>query len=468
MVELYNSVEVNIIKIDDIIPNVNQPRKYINDKSLNELATSIKNYGIINPIIVRKKNDKYEIISGERRYQAAKKINLKEIPAIVKNVDDQQMKEIALAENLSREELNPLEEAKAYQEIIKTGNYTKEDLNKKTGASTVAIEKKLQLLTLPMEVQKAIIEQKISERHARSLLKLDSDDEKIKLLKEIIDNKLTIKETEYIIKEIKKMKKEEKDDKKMNSENLIQNFDNTPNMGNVSLNTMNFESMNQTIPTPQSNMINQQVPPTAPEFNQPIPSMQQQGIVSNQPSAMSSPVMPNFQQPQQPVNEQQIVPPMPEFVTSPINSNQNIMEQVQPVDEQRINNSMPEIEVPFLTPTQNPINSNPTLEQPQQFKEEMPPIIDVPLFNQNLNQNIPDNTTSNEVPVNNQENKQIIPESIPNINETFYEVPSNISPIIEPTPARDKFKETKDFLDSNSIPYKAYSSESGSCIIIEF
>ena len=141
---------VTMLDINLIIPNKYQPRKVFDEKALNTLSESIKTYGIINPILVRRKNDKYEIIAGERRFRAAKQIGLTEIPAIIKNADEQQMAELALIENLERQSLSPIEEAKSYEEIMRIGNHTQENLAKKIGKSQSAIANKIRLLSLPL------------------------------------------------------------------------------------------------------------------------------------------------------------------------------------------------------------------------------------------------------------------------------------------------------------------------------
>ena len=193
--------EQSIIKIsiDKLIPNKYQPRKYFDEDSLDELAKSIKNYGILNPILARKKDDKYEIIAGERRYRAAKKIGMTEVPVIIKNTDEQQTAELALIENLERQDLTAIEAARSYEEIIKLGGHTQSELANKLGISQSALANKMRLLTLPNEIQDAVIKKQISERHARSLLNVEDKETQLKILKRIIDEKLTVKETEEII-----------------------------------------------------------------------------------------------------------------------------------------------------------------------------------------------------------------------------------------------------------------------------
>ncbi len=195
-----NNEEVVYLYLDDIIPNRFQPREVFDEKPLKELAVSIKEHGVIQPIIVRKVNDKYEIIAGERRYKASALAGLTKIPAIIRDLDDKESSKVALLENLQRKNLNPIEEAKTYQKILELDEMTQEDLAKTMGKSQSAVANKLRLLSLPEEVKDALMKDKISERHARALLNLEDAKEQTDLLKEIIDNKMTVKQVEEKIK----------------------------------------------------------------------------------------------------------------------------------------------------------------------------------------------------------------------------------------------------------------------------
>lgn len=190
------------ISIESIIPNRFQPRLTFDEKALNELANSIKEHGIIQPLVLRRLGDKYEIIAGERRYKAATIAGLTEVPAIISNIDDNKSAEIALVENVQRKNLNSLEEAKSYKKILDKENLTQEDLAKKMGISQSTIANKLRLLNLANEVQEALMNEKISERHARSLLQLNSNEEQIMMLNKIINERLTVRQLDD---EIKKM-----------------------------------------------------------------------------------------------------------------------------------------------------------------------------------------------------------------------------------------------------------------------
>ena len=192
--------EVVYLYLDDIIPNRFQPREIFEERPLKELAVSIKEHGVIQPIIVRKVNDKYEIIAGERRYKASALAGLTKIPAIIRDLDDKESSKVALLENLQRKNLNPIEEAKTYQKILELDQMTQEELAKTMGKSQSAVANKLRLLSLPEEIQEALLKENISERHARSLLNIENVEEQKEMLKKVIDNKMTVRQLEDEIK----------------------------------------------------------------------------------------------------------------------------------------------------------------------------------------------------------------------------------------------------------------------------
>ncbi len=194
--------EVVQLYLDDIIPNRFQPREIFNDQALKELAVSIREHGVIQPIIVRKIGDKYEIIAGERRYKASTMAGLTKIPAIVKNLDDKEASKVALIENLQRRDLTPIEEARTYQKILDLDEMTQENLAKTMGKSQASVSNKLRLLSLPDEIQEALLKEQISERHARSLLNVPDRNLQVDLLKEIINNKMTVRELDSKIKQL--------------------------------------------------------------------------------------------------------------------------------------------------------------------------------------------------------------------------------------------------------------------------
>ena len=198
------------IPVEDILPNRFQPRLAFDESELNELSNSIKKYGVLQPVILRKIGDKYEIIAGERRYKATVLAGLKTIPAIINNTDDNTSAEIALLENLQRKNLTVIEEAQSFKKLLERG-FTQDEIANKLGISQSSIANKVRLLNLPKKVQDALLYSKISERHARSLLSLSNQEEQEELLERIINERLTVKQTEDEISRILNRFKEEVD-----------------------------------------------------------------------------------------------------------------------------------------------------------------------------------------------------------------------------------------------------------------
>ena len=203
---------INYVAIESISPNLYQPRKVFDDESIADLAQSIKVYGIIQPLSVRKiNNDYYELIAGERRLRAAKEAGLKEVPVIICNIDDKDSAAIALLENLQREDLNFYEEALAYDNLIKVHSYTQDQLSEVIGKKQSTIANKLRLLKLDKKVVDLLIDNKLTERHGRALLKLSSSDLQLKILDTVIKNGLNVKKTEELIeRELEKINNEGK------------------------------------------------------------------------------------------------------------------------------------------------------------------------------------------------------------------------------------------------------------------
>ena len=195
------SKEVRQIPIEDIIPNRFQPRINFDEKALNELADSIKQHGIIQPLVLRPLGDKFEIIAGERRYKAATLAGLSTVPGIVTEMDDNTSAEVALIENVQRKDLSSIEEAKSYKSMLERSNMTQEELAKKMGLSQSTIANKLRLLNLSQEVQDALSQEKISERHARALLSITNKEEQVKWLDRIIKERLTVRQLDLAIKD---------------------------------------------------------------------------------------------------------------------------------------------------------------------------------------------------------------------------------------------------------------------------
>lgn len=483
-----------MLNIELLIPNKYQPRKIFDD--IDSLAKSIKTYGIINPILVRKKDNLYEIIAGERRYRAAKKIGLTEVPAIIKDANEQQMAELALIENIQRQELSAIEEAKSYEEILRIGNQTQSSLAEKLGKSQASIANKIRLLSLPEEIQEALSNKKISERHARSLIAVTDKEKQIELLNRIIKEKLTVKETEQIINESEineqeinkaiseimkslKNKEDKKEDDNMNNGNFFPNFDNNNNTNNnnTSLNMMNMQSMNQ----PQMNQTPDTISPAIPT-PEPVPTTN-----------------PYVGAPQTIVPTPDVAPAMNQFTT--------IQNPTQPPLVGNTNNNIipdsPTLQNNFINPQGNNFN-DPIINdaplfgvepQPIQPNADTPqvsiPIVDEPLFNPNVTMPGPLATPEPAQTTNEQPTPAV---ATPQIQEPMMETPvtNNSSPAPEPSTfeipvmnqqdlnsnaisnqepsvinTTDRLTELQNILTTNGYTYKTYSNETTSCLIIE-
>ena len=239
-----NNSEVVYLYLDDIIPNRFQPREVFDDQALKELAVSIREHGVIQPIIVRKVENKYEIIAGERRYKASTMAGLTKIPAIVKNLDDKESSKVALIENLQRKDLTPIEEARTYQKILELDDMTQEQLAATMGKTQSSVSNKLRLLELPEEIQEALLKEKISERHARSLLSIEDKNDQIKMMDKVITEKMTVRELD---KEIKEMKEGPMENSTELSSNLVQqnnDFEVNKDQSNTSINEESSNEIN--------------------------------------------------------------------------------------------------------------------------------------------------------------------------------------------------------------------------------
>ena len=202
---MFENGQLTVLNINDILPNRFQPRIRFDEEKLEELAESIGKYGVIQPIVVRPVSNKYEIIAGERRYKASKLANKSTIPAIIVNLSDKDSEEIALLENIQRQQLSPIEEAVSYKRILDMGYITQEELAKKIGKAQSTIANKIRLLNLDDEVQNYLLNNKISERHARSLLRIPDKEKQVEMLHRIVEERLTVKQTD---REIEKLKEE--------------------------------------------------------------------------------------------------------------------------------------------------------------------------------------------------------------------------------------------------------------------
>ena len=198
---------VQTMKINEVEPNRDQPRKNFDEDALLELSDSIKQFGVLQPLLVRKRKDYYEIIAGERRWRAAKLAGVKEVPVIEKEYTDQEILEIGLIENIQRENLNPIEEAIAYKRLLEEFNLKQDEVAERVSKSRTAVTNSMRLLKLSDKVQQMIIDDMISTGHARALLAIDDPELQYTLANKIFDEKLSVRETEKLVKEIKNPKK---------------------------------------------------------------------------------------------------------------------------------------------------------------------------------------------------------------------------------------------------------------------
>ena len=208
-----NMSRETMIKITDIEPNREQPRRKFNEDSLQELADSIKQYGVLQALLLQKKGKNYEIIAGERRWRAARIAGLKEVPAIVKDYSSQEVIEIALIENIQREDLNPIEEAMAYQKLIREYKLKQDELAERISKSRTAITNSMRLLKLCPKVQEMLIEEMISSGHARALIPIEDAKEQEIVAQKVFDEKMSVRETEALIRKLQKEPKEPKEKK---------------------------------------------------------------------------------------------------------------------------------------------------------------------------------------------------------------------------------------------------------------
>lgn len=326
-----NKEEVQQIFVEDIIPNRFQPRLTFDEKALKELSDSIKVHGVIQPLVLRKVGNKYEIIAGERRYKASCMAGLKQVPAIVREMSDNDSAEIALIENVQRKNLTSIEEAKSYRNLLDRGYLTQEELANKLGVSQSTIANKLRLLNLCEEVQNALLNEQISERHARSLLAIDNPDDQKKLLDKIIKERLTVSKLDALIKKVKA------------GEPIDQIIENKPSNEVMNMNSQESQMMNQNA------IMNGAVPPQDVET-----------------------FVPNG-----PVNQ----PPMQTPYNQPMQNAYNPFTQGQMSGNVPMQNSMPQ-EMPYGTPYNNPMNMPQQNGMPQDYGQNMgmmnnqPPMMD--------------------------------------------------------------------------------------------
>ena len=199
-----------LLKINQVEPNRDQPRKEFDEDALLELADSIKQFGVLQPLLVQKKKDYYEIIAGERRWRAAKLAGLKEVPVLIKSYTDQEIVEISLIENIQRENLNPIEEAMAFKRLLEEFHLKQDEVAERVSKSRTAVTNSMRLLKLSDKVKQMIIDDMISTGHARALLAIEDEEQQYLLATKIFDKKLSVRETEKLVKSLKNPKKEVK------------------------------------------------------------------------------------------------------------------------------------------------------------------------------------------------------------------------------------------------------------------
>ena len=194
------------LSISKVEPNRGQPRKKFDEDALLELAESIKQYGILQPLLVQKRNDYYEIIAGERRWRAAKLAGIKEVPVIIKNLKEQEIMEIALIENIQREDLNPIEEAQAYKKLLTEFHLKQDEIAERVSKSRTAVTNAMRLLKLNENVQQMLIDEMLTTGHARALLAIEDEEKQYELAQLIFDQKLSVRETEKLVKSVQNQK----------------------------------------------------------------------------------------------------------------------------------------------------------------------------------------------------------------------------------------------------------------------
>ena len=218
--EMDEKGRILMLKLDLVQPNKEQPRKTFDEEKINELAESIKNYGVLQPLLVQKNDSFYEIIAGERRWRAAKAAGLKEVPAVLKEYSKQEAMEISLIENVQRADLNPIEEALGYRQLIDEFGLTQEEIAVRVAKSRTAITNTMRLLKLDEQIQNMLVQGVITSGHARALLSLEDTQMQLKAAKEILDKKLSVRETERLVKRLQKEACMEKKEEKKKDETL--------------------------------------------------------------------------------------------------------------------------------------------------------------------------------------------------------------------------------------------------------
>ncbi len=435
------------VHIEDIIPNRFQPRLNFDEQGLKELSDSIKEHGIIQPLVLRKLGDKYEIIAGERRYKAAQMAGLSTVPAVIANIDDNKSAEVALVENVQRRDLTAIEEARSYKSLLDKGYLTQEQLAKRMGLSQPAIANKLRLLNLDDEVQQALLEEKISERHARTLLSLPDKTAQKEWLHRIINERLTVRQLDLELKKYNNDDSEEDegiplvsklpsvDDIRANAVDI--SLANKPNDQIDNQQKEVLETLDLEEPVPPTPFQPEQPAPVAEPTSNPFPTFD--GTQNQTPPgfttattvpefnitspASASSLFPNTElMPEQPAQQSE----NKFFGNFNINDYPDFNKPAQPEpsfvpasSEAPINKEMEIFDDPSLTPIQNPLQSNNfvPLEEPSKIEEPQPQAPIQPEFknetnNLDLNYNnrfFTPITNAEEITVKGPEKKEIDP-----------------------------------------------------------
>lgn len=374
--------EIKYIDLVDIIPNRLQPRTEFDEDKLNELATSIKQYGIINPLLVRKVGNKYEIIAGERRFKAAKIVGLERVPVIISNMDERTSAEVAVIENIQRQDLSALEEARSYRKLLDQGSITQEQLATKMGKSQSNIANKMRLLNLCDEVQEALDNNQISERHARSLLQLKNIDDQRNALEKIIKERLTVKATENLIKEILQSKTLNSVEETISTslppsnENFTNKIYGNDIVSIADLNKKELEKENDNMNNEQNTQMNNNMPNIGVTHQQPnnqvqqpafggrfFPSLEDSEVNVNlanpfaqQQPAQAQPMMANLvdtQTPQQPP----VAPPIPSFVTDNTTVPSSNTVSLDSLNKEPVMPTINPLQQNFESPISEPVNN---------------------------------------------------------------------------------------------------------------
>ena len=400
-------VKIVELNINEIIPNRFQPRRQFDEDEIMELSDSIKRYGVIQPLVVRPTGDKYEIIAGERRYKASVLAGLETVPVIIKNLTDKDSAEIAIIENIQRRNLSAIEEALSYKKVLDMGYLTQEDLAAKLGKSQPTIANKIRLLNLSDEVQEALLENKISERHARSLLRLTSTEEQNKMLERIINERLTVRKTD---EEIDKIKELESGEINMNEEsgNIVPPMEAMPVTPSVDsmpsfdiFGADNIPTITQPEQTTQSEFTMPQMSAT-PEVSTPVvpesaPALQPEFSMPQIPAApeVSTPVVPEpapvpqpeFVMPQIPATPEvpaPVVPepapvPQPEFVMPQIPAAPEVSTPVVPESAPALQPEFSMPQIPAAPEAPAPVVPEPaSAPQPEFVVPNISPIVEQP------------------------------------------------------------------------------------------